>query len=845
MSELSKKFIERQNWFSYYGINTSDVALNALEKYDEEQGISYSKILKFLAQEDESTLSQFSIPNLMKIMFLYNLSEEAHDKIQKIISDKMDNNETFYTEESMYGTSLNQISTAKLELNSLDKSLSDRIKNDILERREAVRGTNCAKIMEHIFLYTDISNFLVYFEQGVFTDEKVQFMEEILEENTEALKYTNFCVFKDEIYKRFNKDFIKYAIKFPDICLQLDILSQENPELLQLVADKANDGTDLRDNINLLNHMIRYATKHCYDINIGEITEENLRKFVDSALRNNKSTRDDLIIHIPYSNNYETDLEELFKEEYKLAMEYFAKKEEESAKKEYHDIDAIVMPEILPKYEVISNYKGKTFRCFGDSKNMVLKNIYLNKYFSMSLKEAESIIEMYGQDIEKINAPEGKQLIKRLKEIIELEDVDQLDFSLAHNENAEEIEKIKLEMEHEFALSYTDELTKTKEELTQTGAKTTIEFDGKKIIQIEPDENFSMLVHSTNAGFVNDNKVDEKGFKANWKNSSLNFNHIISMAYINQDFLGMAPVSDEGVIYGFASLEKESIKLMGNTDINTYSSDIGYNSKFKKYLTANSMPYNSRRVYSEVGVERKNANPDYVILFDDSTEEYKENAYKAAAEWDIPVVFIDKEKVKDRQIERLEQIRNDFEETKDISKLHELLNTYETNMAGWLLNRKKDEEDITYTKCINHERFRDDFEKEYEKITETMNNYLDSFDISKDDSKDLARAMLIVLEEHELYATADETRPISKTQSTIDTKTLIEKINNTMDRAGMSEYRVSPEEIPKKEKYEKKFMKLLKCGLKDKGISYEEVQMADRQLNKENVKENQLNLDEQ
>ena len=132
-------------------------------------------------------------------------------------------------------------------------------------------------------------------------------------------------------------------------------------------------------------------------------------------------------------------------------------------------------------------------------------------------------------------------------------------------------------MEHEFALSYTDELTKTKKELTQTGAKTTIEFDGKKIIQIEPDENFSMLVHSTNAGFVNDNKVDEKGFKANWKNSSLNFNHIISMAYINQDFLGMAPVSDEGVIYGFDSLEKESIKLMGNTDINTYSSDIGYN----------------------------------------------------------------------------------------------------------------------------------------------------------------------------------------------------------------------------------------------------------------------------
>lgn len=843
MDELSKKFIEKQNWILYYGISKFDISIGIIEKYDKEHDISYSDILKLLAQEDEGTLSQFSIPNLMKIMFLYNITSEQSVKIQKVISDKMDNNETFYTEESMFGALLNQISTANLEFNRLSKPLSDRIRNDILKRAEAVKGTNCEKIMEQLVLYTDLSNFLAYFEQGIFTDEKVNFIEEILKENAEVLKYTNFCVFKDEIYRKFNKEFISYAIKFPDICTQLDILSQENAELLQIVANKANDGTDLRDNINLLNHLIRYATKHCYDINIEEISEENSKKLMDSALRNNKATRDDLIIHIPYSNNYETDLEELFKEEYKLAMEYFAKKEQENSKKEYDGIDAIIMADIQKKLKINNNYKGKTFDCHSDSKDMVLKNIYLNKYFSISLKEAESIIEMYGQDIEKINAPEGKQLIKKLKRILELEDVEQLDFSPIHNENAENIERIKLEMEHEFALSYTEELAKTKEDLTQNATKTTIEFEKKKITQIEPNEFFNILLHSTDAGFVNANKVDEKGFKFNWKNSSLNFNHIISMAYINQDFLGMAPVSDDGVIYGFASLEKESIKLMGNTDLNTYSSDIGYNSKFKKYLTATSMPYNSRRVYSEVGVERKNANPDYVILFDDSSEKYKENAYRAAAEWDIPVVFINKEKVKDRQIERLEQIRKDFEETKDVLKLHELLNTYETNMAGWLLNRKKGEEDKTYTQEINHERFREDFEKEYKKITETMDNYLDNFDISKDGSKDLVRVMINILQEHDLYENADETKPISKTQSTINTKKLIEKINNTMDRVGMSEYRVETENLPKKEQYEQKIMKLLKKGLKEKEISYEEVKVAEQQF-RENEKDSQLNLDE-
>ena len=395
-------------------------------------------------------------------------------------------------------------------------------------------------------------------------------------------------------------------------------------------------------------------------------------------------------------------------------------------------------------------------------------------------------------------------------------------------------------MEQEFALSYTSELSETKKKLDKSDNRKIIEFEGKKVVQIEPDNYFNLLVHSTDAGFVNENKLTaEESLKSKWKSSDLTFNHVISMTYINQDFLGMAPVGENGVIYGFTSLDSKNVRLMENTDINTYSNEFGYSASQKKYLTAQSMPYNSRRLYSEVGVERSKTNPDYVIIFDDSTEQAIKNAYKAATEWDIPVILLDKEKIKDRQIERLEEFKKNFEETRNPDKLHELLNTYETNMAGWLLNRKQDEQDQSFTKSINNERFREEFDEEYSKITSTMENYLEGFEQNHESTQDLVRAMQIVLQEHDLYETCDKVKLISKTQSTIKTEKIIEKINETMERVGMQEYIVDEENIPTKKQYDISIQNLLKNALREVQIGIEDVRDAEAQLAKDKSRESE------
>lgn len=71
----------------------------------------------------------------------------------------MDNNEVFYTEENMAEVFLKQISISNSEFFNIGKELQEKVKANILERREALRGTSCDEIVRHFTMFTDMSNF--------------------------------------------------------------------------------------------------------------------------------------------------------------------------------------------------------------------------------------------------------------------------------------------------------------------------------------------------------------------------------------------------------------------------------------------------------------------------------------------------------------------------------------------------------------------------------------------------------------------------------------------------------------------------------------------------------------
>ena len=423
MKELSKRFIERQDWFCYYGINIIDSSIGILENCNGNKELRYREILELMSKENVENLRQYSIKNLMHIIGNTKVTEEDRNKIIQLISDKMDNGEIFYTEENTTEVFMKPVSQSNFEFSKMGKTLQEKVKEDILKRRDKVEGENYQEILNYFTKYTDMSNFLYCYEQGIFTDEKIEKLEKALKENSKALDNTNFAIFKDEIYKNFEEEFVLYALKFPNLSIQLDILSKENPELLQRVANKVSQKQELSESVNLAGSLIKYFTNNCYEITVDRLTEKVSSNLIDSALRNNKSKRDEKIIAVPYSENYENDLEEKFNDEYQKIINYDESK------------------------EYFSNRETKSDK---------LKNLYLNKYFSISIKEANSILEMYAVDIEKLNSEKGKKFIQSITKVLEIQNVEALDFSKFHNQNIEEIEEIKSEIEREYALSYTE-----------------------------------------------------------------------------------------------------------------------------------------------------------------------------------------------------------------------------------------------------------------------------------------------------------------------------------------------------------------------------------------------------
>lgn len=86
MKELSKNFIERQDWFCYYGINTIDSSIGVLDHCNGNKELRYSQILELMSKEEIENLRQYSIKNLMHIIGNTRVNEENRNKIIQIIS---------------------------------------------------------------------------------------------------------------------------------------------------------------------------------------------------------------------------------------------------------------------------------------------------------------------------------------------------------------------------------------------------------------------------------------------------------------------------------------------------------------------------------------------------------------------------------------------------------------------------------------------------------------------------------------------------------------------------------------------------------------------------------------
>lgn len=758
--ELIKKIIEEQDIVALYTYDGFNKSLGIMQEYS--KGILYSELKKFILQNSEM-LKKFTTKNLYTLL-ASTYDESEKQMINEQIAERLEK-EDFFCEDIDSEVFLHPIHTYD-SYGKIDKDVRNKI-NIELEKQLKELGKEYEIIDKNIKNYPDAANFLKYYKDGIFNNDKIAMINKFIEKDSKTLEYMNFGIFKDNIFE-IGSEFCEYISKFPTISYQLIFLEEKSPEIFKKISERFKNYNDIKENLDEIEVLITYCARNAFDLKEKNIKIEDL---LECAYRNSNEFK---LINVECGEDYKKRLNQ----------------------------------ELDKQYTNAKDIKEKL-------------NIYINKKYSLSLSGAKDLLKDFGTDIENLElSEETKKLFLELGEIVNLEDEKEIDRLFKENEmtySTIQVKKIKNEIAKECAKDFSKEFNNTdekiKNKIKNNENVANIEYKGKKIPCVKLKGNFNFLVHSTDAEFVN-TKNSVENFAEDWSSGKDKKNHIISTTYINQDFLGMAPVAKNGVRYAFSNLEKSKLKLMGVTDLNTYSNSFAYNSVKRQYMSSKTLVYNSRRVYSEFGIEREGTIPDYVVICDDDLPEVIENSYKSASQFEIPIIYINKAEIEKEQIKNLEDMLGKFRNTKDTEVLHKLINTYETNMAGWLLNRSDEiQDDKSHTANVDNTRFKEDFKQIQSQIEDTVKEYFKESKENKISDNKISEVISILLDEIELYEGCEETKPISKTRVSFNVQELLQEANKTLDDIGKSELKVDMDAKMTSKQYKKKIQEFVKNAL--------------------------------
>ena len=771
---------------------------------------------------DTSSLNRLNINNLMFMITATDNKEEIEKK-SSILSKKLDT-EPFYIEDLDYSCMLQVYHTynSKDFIQKLPKDVISKISTNVKEREKAVKDKPISKIISKMDFAFDKANILTWYEKGEISDEKISVIEEMVNNNKNALEYVNYGIFKDNIYNNFSKETIERLSKFPNISAKLIQISNNKPELINVISDYFGKDNDITENIEDFDTVVNGLFEVQNEIDVSKIDFSNKENIMNWLIGCDDSRKRKLFKETKNPVDYHENYDEVRKDIY--LKEFYKAKE---------------------KYEKASNNTNENISIIAkmDMKEAIeaKKEAYFQRTFGMSYKKASTFVIEYGSDLDNLeNVDEEKEFFKNIKESLENEDMIESYISSKNTYSLYQVNNIKKKIAKECAKTYIskfENLDKKVDECLKSNDENyheILEFDGKKIDMVKPKGKLDILLHSTDTNFLSARSTPES-FKEIWENAKTKEDHILSSVYINQEFMGMPPVGNSGVMYGFTNIPKENIKLIGTSDINTYSRKFSFDSTTKQYMSANTIANSSRRVYDEVAIEK--STPNYVVLFDDSPDEVRQNTLKAASEFNIPVMYLDKLEIAKSQVLGLNDMLNTFKSTNDVNLLTNIINKYETNMAGWLLNRKQ-KEDLSHTRDIDNRRFEDMFNDIGAQITEISKNYIEEMSTSqKDKSSDLLSIAQTIIKEQQIYAKNDKEigdKKISGTEMTKATSTIKAQLNEAFKQKGMENYIITSDTD-----YVKyiKMVEVAKNGICREKISEDEVKKAISIENKEKSKE--------
>lgn len=671
---MEEELIRNQDINIYFGCNF--FAERLFFSDEPKTGKAYSSLIEELYNKEE-IISKISTENLL--IMLAALSKDKINLVESELVERMNKEKEPFVQSNfeidIFGkiASLWQKAFVKLSDENI-QFVADRMKQRIT-RFEKNDFTEVMKNCQKLFNY---NLFVNLYEKGLINEQALPVMQELAETRKELFNSVNFFMFQDEFLKLDKKAFF-HIIRYPNICKRLTILKDNSPELLETYITEINNTVQNNEHISTLYTEI-----------------ENLSR--------------NFALYCPYFSKM--DKSEVLKYgliKYDNFVEFLKQKD---------------AGQCCNLEEFLDN-KYRNTKIL-----QVKREIVFNKYFSISFREAERLVKQYGTDLQTLQSlinEDDFAIILKMKEILECTDLEKVDEkyqTIKEVYDAKNMIKLESNLRSGYAKTYIskfdDTRTQIQEQLNNSETES-IEYNGKKIPVIKLKGEAHVLIHSSDSGFKGEKKLKNGSFKQTWDEKEDQSQHIISTTHNDSSFHGVAPINENGVYMVFLPKDSEILNLMGNTDINSHVRSSNFISERATYLIADNMSKVSRRVYQEFGIEE--SEPDAIAIFDDMSEKYKENAYKAAMEFDIPIILYSKKEIIKDQKENLERLLETFNESMDVEILKEIISGYETNKAGWLLNRENHEDEI-FTKSIDNTAYLNEFDELGKKIRNSIEIYL-------------------------------------------------------------------------------------------------------------------------
>lgn len=493
-----------------------------------------------------------------------------------------------------------------------------------------------------------------YFENKLYNNKQIFSVEE--RKICDELSINNPCLFKFFVFELLdipnltnNFTFFKTLAKYPEVAQKVVDIHKNNPQNTQLL-------------LSLIEIIFQFDINYDYFINSlikAFLTPQN--KLL-SNLDVNKLDRDSLIkliyklINVPYADS------------------------------NFIDVD-IRCEEDLKAYDIVLTNKIDKAFLSADNLNDA-KNALLNKIFGISITKAQQFISMYGFSIEKISEEDSIKYIKIIKNILEAGNVYVLK-RIYNTYSGMSIEE-KILLEPKIKKTYNQIISDC---LYDISSKEPISYLNKRIPVYVPDDEFYLLVNSLSA-YRNKEVVDD--YNKFWNNNVNIQNHGICCSLIsNQNVLQTAPVND--VIVGFSSFSDNAIQLANSNDIGTKNDKFNMTSFPVRFMLPQDFIDNTIGGYNEFVLERRelrngknykydNIQPSYVIVYDTFDDNQVARSFKAACELNVPVLFLDTQKIYFNEYQTLEEYKQSLMNNMDINVFEKLIIRFENNLRSLLSN---------------------------------------------------------------------------------------------------------------------------------------------------------------